>query len=257
MSAWGDWMPDILFVLTSVEITAILFSLLLGGIVKGVTGAGAPIIAIPVVAALVDLPTAVMVMLVPNALTNIKQALMFRKALPENRFLIPYLIGGGLGVLVGTALLTSLSTRGLELLVACAVLLYVIFRLAKPSWGLSREYADRLALPAGAVAGLLQGATGLSAPATLGFLSAAKLARPAFVGTVAILFLVFSIVHIVSLAFLNIFTTEIALISLMALAPILLGMRVGHHFAARIPHKTFEYIVLALLVTVAASILLA
>lgn len=250
-------MPEILLHLTSIEIVVILLSLFMGGVVKGVTGAGAPIVAIPVIAAIVDLPTAVMIMLVPNALTNIRQALMFRKALPEKRFLIPYLIGGGLGVLLGTALLTGLPTRGLEVLVACAVLLYVAFRLAKPSVGLSRAIADKLALPAGAIAGVLQGATGLSAPATLGFLSAAKLARPAFVGTVALLFLVFSITHIVSLAFLQFFTPDIALMSLLALAPVLAGMRLGSYFADRVPQSTFEYIVLALLVAISAKMLVA
>lgn len=256
MSAWGVWMPDIFLQLTLVELAVIVLSLFMGGVVKGVTGAGAPIVAIPVMAALVDLPTAVMIMLVPNALTNIRQALMFRKALPHRGFLFPYLIGGCLGVLLGTALLTGLSTRGLDLLVACAVLLYVAFRLAKPSWAMSRDLADRLALPAGAVAGVLQGATGLSAPATLGFLSAVKFARPTFVGTVAILFLVFSIVHITSLAFLQIFTPDFALLSLFALAPILVGMHAGGHFADRIPQSIFEYVVLALLVAVAARILL-
>jgi len=248
-------MPEILSDLTFAQIALVVLSLFLGGVVKGVTGAGAPIVAIPVMAAIVDLPTAVMIMLVPNALTNIGQSVKFRAALPARGFLLPYLIGGGLGVLIGTAVLTNLSTRGLDLLVACAILLYVVFRLAKPSWALSPGLANRLALPAGAVAGVLQGATGLSAPATLGFLNSVKLPRPSFVGTVALLFLVFSVVHIVSLVALRLFTPEIAVASLLALAPILLGMRAGNRFADRLPQHVFENLVLALLVIMAARML--
>ncbi|MFN7225036.1 MAG: sulfite exporter TauE/SafE family protein [Paracoccaceae bacterium] len=250
-------LPDILLQRTSLELSLILFSLFLGGVLKGVTGAGAPIVAIPVIAAIVDLPTAVMIMLVPNALTNIRQATVFRASLPERRFLLPYLAGGAAGVLVGTALLTGLPSRGLDLLVACAILLYVGFRLAKPSWGLSRAVADRLAVPAGAVAGVLQGATGLSAPATLGFLNAVKFARPTFVATVALLFLVFSAVHILSLAVLGVFTLAIAFLSFLALAPILIGMAAGGRLGNRIPQTTFEYVVLTLLAAIALKLLIA
>lgn len=258
MCAWGALvpeMPDVLLHLTPFEISLILLSLFLGGVVKGVTGAGAPIVAIPVIASIVDLPTAVMVMLVPNALTNIRQAQVFRKDLPENRFLLPYLIGGGAGVLLGTALLTGLPSRGLDLLVAAAIILYVGFRLARPSWAMTRATADRFAAPAGGLAGVLQGATGLSAPATLGFLSAVKFGRPTFVGTVALLFLVFSVVHIAALALLELFTPSIALMSFVALGPILLGMAVGGRLGSRIPQSTFEYVILALLSAIALKLL--
>jgi len=248
-------MPAISASVSLAEMAAILASLFMGGILKGVTGAGAPIIAIPVMAAILDLPTAVMIMLLPNLLTNIGQSWQFRSHQPERRFLWPYLAGGACGVLLGTALLTGLPSRGLDMLVAGAVLLYVAFRLVKPGWTVSGALARTLAAPAGVAAGVLQGATGLSAPATLSFLGAVRLPRPAFVATVALLFLIFSTVHITALTILGVFTFTLALISLCALAPILLGMQVGSRLSARIDHVTFDRVVLCLLVVVAVKTL--
>ena len=54
-------------------IIAILVAFSLGGILKGATGAGAPIITIPVIAAFYDVRIAVIIMVIPNLLTNIGQ----------------------------------------------------------------------------------------------------------------------------------------------------------------------------------------
>lgn len=237
--------------LGAAELAAVAAALAMGGVLKGVTGAGAPILAVPVMAALVDLRLAVMVMLVPNLLTNIRQAHQFRDARPERAFLLPYLGAGAAGVLAGTAALAGLGARTLEVMVGLTALAYVAFRLAQPAWRLDWPMVRRLALPAGAAAGLLQGATGLSAPATLGFLNAAHLPRRAFVATVALLFCLFSAVHAVALAWLGLFTPAIAALSALALLPMLAGMELGNRLAARIDARRFDRLILALLAVVA------
>jgi uncharacterized membrane protein YfcA len=238
------------------ELATVFGALAMGGVLKGVTGAGAPIVAVPVMAALVDLRLAVMVMLVPNLLTNIRQAHQFRDARPERAFLLPYLGAGVVGVLAGTALLNGLDGRMLEVMVGATALAYVAFRLAQPGWRLDMPGARRLALPAGAASGLLQGATGLSAPATLGFLNAMQLPRRTFVATVALLFCLFSAVHMVALGALGLFTPGIAMLSALALIPILLGMELGGRLAARIDARLFDRLILGLLTVVAAKAIL-
>ena len=68
-------------------------ALILGGILKGATGAGAPVIAVPVIAIYFDVPTAVAVMVLPNFTTNLIQSWKYRAHLPEGRF--PWLYAGG------------------------------------------------------------------------------------------------------------------------------------------------------------------
>jgi uncharacterized membrane protein YfcA len=249
-------LPGLSVPLSWPELAAVFGALAMGGVLKGVTGAGAPIVAVPVMAALVDLRLAVMVMLVPNLLTNIRQAHQFRDARPERAFLLPYLGAGALGVLVGTAALAGLEARLLDIMVGVTALCYVAFRLAQPGWRLDWPAARRLALPAGAAAGALQGATGLSAPATLGFLNAMQLPRRTFVATVALLFCLFSTVHMVALGALGLFTPGIAVLSALALIPMLLGMELGGRIAARIDARRFDRLILLLLTAVAIKAML-
>ena len=64
-----------------ITIIAIFIAFALGGILKGATGAGAPIITIPVIAAFYDVRIAVIIMVIPNLLTNIGQLYQFRKTI--------------------------------------------------------------------------------------------------------------------------------------------------------------------------------
>ena len=64
-----------------ITIFAILVAFALAGTLKGATGAGAPIITIPVIAAFYDVRMAVVIMVLPNLLTNISQIYQFRKTI--------------------------------------------------------------------------------------------------------------------------------------------------------------------------------
>ena len=56
-------------------------SLGLGGILKGATGAGAPLVAVPALALLFDVPTAIAIFSLPNLLSNAWQGWSFRECL--------------------------------------------------------------------------------------------------------------------------------------------------------------------------------
>src|SRR5262245_59669143 len=126
--------------------------LAIGGVLKGATGAGAPILAVPAIAALFDVRFAIAVMVVPNILTNAWQAWYFRTSLPVSRFTIPLVAGGIGGVCAGTFLLSIVPAQKLSILVAISVAGYVILRLAKPDWKIGMAQAKHFALPAGLAA---------------------------------------------------------------------------------------------------------
>ena len=81
----------------AVSMLAILAALCLGGILKGATGAGTPIVVVPVIAAILDVRTAVIIMVIPNLATNIWQQWQFRQYRLPNRFAATYAIAGGIG----------------------------------------------------------------------------------------------------------------------------------------------------------------
>ena len=74
--------------LQTMVIVGVAFAM--GGILKGATGAGAPLIAVPVMTSFVDISFAVAVFVVPNLVTNLIQSVIYRRALPRDCFCLSY-----------------------------------------------------------------------------------------------------------------------------------------------------------------------
>jgi uncharacterized protein len=244
--------------LAELDLSIVFYALLacaLGGLLKGATGAGAPVIGVPVLAAMFDVQFAVAVFVTPNLLTNIWQGWQFRKSMLPWPFLVLFAGGGGLGAIVGTYLLAGLPSDLLLVFMALVVLGYVGFRLLNADWGLSYAAGVRLAGPVGLLGGILQGATGISAPASLTFLNALKLPRSCFIGTVSLFFAVISSTQIERMAAVGLLTVDRFLLGLGATAVTLAAMPVGSWLATKVSRGTFDRIILGLLVVIALKIL--
>jgi hypothetical protein len=222
-------------------------SLAIGGILKGATGAGAPILAVPALVALFDVRFAIAVMVMPNILTNAWQAWRFRASLPASRFTIPLVAGGILGVCAGTFLLSIVPAEDLSILVAISVAGYIVLRLAKPDWKIAMPAAMRLALPAGMAAGFLQGASGLSAPISVTFLNAMRLERSTFVATISLFFTTFGFAQLIALLSSHLLSASDIAYSFLALIPIWAAMPLGARLARHVSPLVFDRFILALL----------
>src|SRR5690606_34654433 len=129
-----------------------------GGVLKGATGAGAPVLAVPALAMMFDVRVAVVVMMVPNLLTNTLQAWRFWKARLPGPFVWTFAIAGAAGAMAGTLMLAIFPVDYLSLIVAFGVFAYIAARLARPDWNVGIALAERLSVPVGLMAGILQGA---------------------------------------------------------------------------------------------------
>jgi uncharacterized protein len=238
------------------DIAVVAVCLAAGGVLKGATGAGAPILAVPALAAFFDVRFAVVVMLVPNITTNTWQAFRFREHLPDRRFMVPLLAGGMLGVTLGTFALKALSSGTLSLGVAFAVLFYIALRLARPQWQLRMDLARWLALPAGLAAGILQGAAGLSAPVSITFLNALRMRREAFIAAISAFFATFTVVQIIAVAASGLIRPGDLLYSLFALLPVSLAMPAGAALARRISAEALDRVILGILALIAGKLFL-
>lgn len=234
--------------------TGVIFSIIglaLGGLLKGATGAGAPIIAVPVMAMYFGVPLAVAMFAIPNLLANFWQAWTYRNEQLPLPFMLMFAGGGGAGTLLGTILLANLPGSALTLIVAFAVFIYVAFRLMHPDWVLRYPLAEKLSLAIGLLGGTMFGASGVSAPVTLSFLNAMKLERRQFIATVTMFFTSMAIVQIPTLFAYGIMDERKFLISATALLPILAFMPVGSWLARHISRDVFDKLVLILLTVIA------
>ena len=237
------------------EYLIIFVSLALGGFVKGAIGAGLPVVAVPVLASFFDVPFAIAMMVVPTVTTNIWQLWQFRGERVGLGWLWSMCVLAGVGIAVGTWLLASLSQHVLGIVLAVVVVAYVALRLSRPHWYIPRAVAARAAPAVGFVSGLLQGATGISAPVSITFLSSLGLGRSGFVFAISTLFVSFSVVQVPSLALAGILTWHRLLLSAVAIVPVLIAMPAGSWVAARLSREAFDRLVLLLLAVIAARLL--
>lgn len=238
----------------TVALVAIGF--LLGGIIKGATGVGAPLIAVPLLTMFYDVQTAVILFAVPNCLPNVWQSWRYRKHRLETRFISRLAIAGGTGTLIGTILLIQLPATFLKLVLAFTVYGYVIFRWFNPGWRLNMLLAQKIVIPIATVAGTLQGASGLSAPVSVTFINALKLERSQFISTISIYFLATSVVQLPALFAFGLMTPEYFLISSAAVLPLIAGMPIGKYLARNLSREHFDQVILFVLFVVATRLLI-
>lgn len=238
-----------------VIIIAIFIAFALGGILKGATGAGAPIVTIPVMAAFYDVRIAVIIMVIPNLLTNIGQLYQFRKTILPRFFTISFALGGGIGAFLGTILLVNLPIKILTLSVACIVIIYILLKLIVPSWKLNYIKAKKLVFFMGAGGGILQGSAGLSAPISITFLNSMKLERNQFIPTISVYFGVMSIFQMPTLYYYDFLNLEIIIMSCISTIVLMAFMPFGSWIAKSVSKDSFDKITLILLGFIAIRII--
>lgn len=237
------------------SLALVILAFAAGGVVKGATGAGAPLFAVPLMAALRDVPFAVAVFVLPNIVPNLWQYFLYRGALAAPRFAARFALAGGLGAGLGTIALAGLASQVLQLAVGLTLTVYVAFRLSNPAWQLARARADRAVVPVGLGAGILQGATGLSAPISISFLHALRMRREEFAATISLFFLALGIVQLPAQVAFGIMTLDRLAYSALALVPLLGFMPVGAWIGARLPAHVFDRLVLAVLAVLAVRLI--
>jgi uncharacterized membrane protein YfcA len=231
------------------SIIIMTLALAAGAVVKGATGMGLPLIALPVLTSAFGLQHAVGLMTIPLIVTNVWQVWRFRAEARSDRlaFMPWFLVAGAVGIAIGTWALTALPERVLVLALGILLLAYVAMRLVKPHWSLSLELAKRLGPVAGTGAGILQGATGISSPIGVTFIHAMNLDRVAHVFAVSAMFLLFSLVQLPSLWIAGVMRAEWLLQGLLALVPILLFMPLGQWLSSRLSRQAFDRMILVFL----------
>ncbi len=220
-----------------------------GAVAKGATGMGMPLIAIPVLATLFGLQHAIAVLLIPVFVSNVWQIWRFRHARDDRKsgFLIPMLAACVIGVVGGTWFLTTVPERGLELTLGLLLVGYLVLRIVNPHFVVDGQAARRWAVPAGLGAGLLHGATGISAPIGVTFIHAMRLGREPLVFAISAMFLTLGIVQAPSLWIAGVLEPEWLVQGVFALLPTFIFMPLGQWLASKLSAEAFDRMILVFL----------
>jgi len=220
---------------------------LLAAIVKGAIGFGFPTLGTPLLALVVDVKTAVAVLVIPNMVMD---GLQLRRSGPIGdapRRLAPLLLFTMIGTVIGTKLLVALSPRAATMILGVFILGYVLLDLARlsprvpPSWELT------LAAPVGLAAGIMGGITNAPGTPIALYLVALGMEKKEFVRSIAFTFLVVKGVQLVTLVWYGLLTWSLAVVSLGLAATGLAGFALGLKLQDRLDQRSFSRAVLIFL----------
>jgi uncharacterized membrane protein YfcA len=226
-----------------------------GGLVKGVTGLGLPLIAVPVIAGALGVQRAVLVMIIPGMLLNAWQAWTHRDCRHEIPELPRLLMWGLPGAAIGAGVLYLASERVLASVLAGCIAAYLFLRYMRPDFKLAMATRKRIAPVIGLFSGALQTSTGISAPLIGSYMHALGLQPRAYVFAVAVPFGSFAAAHFTVLSTLRLYTTEVLMESMLAVVPAVIFIRLGERLRVYVQPRVFDHLIRIVLALISIRLL--
>ena len=229
-------------------------ALLFAAFVKGATGMGFPLIGTPTVALLLDIRTAIAILILPNLVMDITQ--IFRRGFPFDvvRRFPWFLLVTIIGVFVGTKVLVTLPLWILNLCLGVMVLVFIVSNWLRFEMEISPRLEKMLALPVGFVSGFLNGMTNAAGPALAIYLYNLKLQKREFIKTIATIFVITKLSQLVAVSTWNLFNWSTLSLSLEVTLFVLLGFYGGLKVQDRVNQQTFNRSLLVLLFVIGVTL---
>ena len=221
-------------------IAAIALVFLFAGGIKGVIGLGLPTVSLGLLAIFLDLTTAMALLTMPAAATNVWQAAVGGNARMIVRRLWPFMLAATITVWLGAMALTRVDLALLSALLGLILLLYAGLSLGGWRFAIP-ERAEGWSGPLfGTVNGILTGMTGSFVVPGIMYLQAIGLGRDALVQAMGFLFGASALALAVALGGSGLFPSDTGIVSAAALVPALIGMAVGQRVRRRLSEERFR-----------------
>jgi uncharacterized membrane protein YfcA len=229
---------------------------LFGGLVKGLLGVGLPLVTVPMLSLAMPSTQAIALLSIPVLSSNLWQAGEGGMVRPTLARFAPLLVPMVAMTTLTVWLTQGLSVSALNAMVAGTVLLAVALIAWQPQLTVDRRQERRWSVLVGALSGALGGVSSAMGPLLITYLVALRLTREQFVGSVSVLNLFGALPLYVSLIAVGILGWPQALMSLLALAPVSLGMMAGKRLRHRVSEQRFRTLLLFFLTGVALILLI-
>lgn len=236
-------------------IAAILVGCIVGGVAKGVSGSGLPQVAVPIIALITDVPTAMAVVQLPALSINLLQ--MRYKDQPASLALQhwPIFLIIFATTIVGISILRVAPPGMLFAFLGAVCIATIAFLHLKPNFALSSKMRLPVGIPLAMFAGLSAGMSSLGGPFLVPYFLSLNLPKDVFVSTVSVCYLAIIIPTISFFLYWDLVEPELFLFSTFAVLPSIAGMWYGNRIRARINDAQFRKFVLFMLLGSAFGLL--
>lgn len=218
----------------------VLITIAVGALIKGVTGLGLPVFAIPVLAIFVPVESAVVIMALPSLVANIWLVVVHRKQFPLMGNHRTFLALGFVGALIGTWFLAHIDDAVLRMLLATWLGVYLLQHFTGRAKSGAFSGKGGLAGPLGLAAGSLQGATGISAPVIAPYFHAHGLTLSTYAFAVAFSFALFTVAQLSAMATVKLLTPALLSYSVLATITTMIFIPVGVRFSGNLTRESFD-----------------
>ncbi len=233
-----------LMTIDAAVLAAILAAISVGSLLKGMTGLGLPIFAVPALATITSVEEAVVLMIIPGMGANLWLVISHRHYRPLLKEHLPFLVSGFVGGIVGTTLLVFIDDRWLKTMLATWLAVYLIQYVRRSSSTKIFRGQGKLAYGLGLAAGTMQGANGISAQIVAPYYHGRSLVPAAYAFLATSTFLLFSTAQMTAALSTELLTLPRLQLSLAALVPTLIFTRVGIGMARVVSQEVFNKILL-------------
>ncbi len=241
--------------LDTASLSIILFGLALGSFVKGLTGMGLPLVAVPFMAGFLGAEHAIVVMQIPGLVSNAWLVWSQRHTAKSVSLRWDMVLPSLAAVIAGVWFLDFADDRIAILLLAGCVAVFLVLLLAKPDFRLDGPVGRIVTPLASLFGGFSQGATGVSGPLFSTLIFSFRLERGAYVFYNGLLFGMFNGVQIVALLYFGMFTWQRTMEGVLALVPLFLFQYLGMKIMGRVSPKAFNGAVITVIVAMEIKLL--
>ena len=221
-------------------IIAIAGAFLIGGVVKGVIGLGLPSVSLALLAIIIDLPSAMALIVMPTIFTNVWQGFVGGNAKVIVVRLWPFLLMAVVTVWIGAIALTRVDLAWLSALLGFLLIIYSVMNLSGFHFKISQRHEVWLGPLMGSVNGVFMGMTGSSVVPGVMYLQSLGLSRDVLVQAMGILFMVSTLALAIALQQNAFLTFQNGLISLASLIPTVIGMFIGQRIRLNLSEAWFR-----------------
>jgi uncharacterized membrane protein YfcA len=223
-----------------ITIVVIFATFLLAGAVKGVIGLGLPTISLALLTVAIDLPQAMVLLLVPSLVTNVWQALVGGQVCSILHRLWPFLLMAGGTVWLGAIALTRVDLAVLSALLGALLVSYAVVGLAGARFAVPARHEVWLGPVTGITNGVLTGMTGSFVVPGVMYLQSIGLPRDTLIQAMGMLFSISTLALALALQSNGLLSVETGIVSTLALLPALLGMVLGQRMRRRLSEVLFR-----------------
>ena len=214
----------------------------IGGIVKGVSGVGLPVIAVTLLGFVMGPIEVIALLPLAIIVTNIRQ--FFGSLYPAeiSRKYAVFAIALVVPMFLSSLLILQVPTRLIELLMGISVFLFSVTSLF--GFGVKIGAGRFWQVAMGLISGTLGGLTSIWGPTVTLYLVARNVEKDEFIAAIGFMFLVGSIPLIAGLTLSGVITFDVLLLSVVYAAVSLAAMRVGEIVRSRLRGERFRRVVL-------------